>query len=151
MYPDAKFIHIFRNPVTTYLSTYKFYISLLPTTALEKYQKQYIKDKIIQNYKLFMQDYLDTKHLIPAENLYEIQFEEFDKDNLGHMKEIYDQLQLDNWDEAKPYFSSYISKQKHYKKNKHKIKKSDLDTIKKEWGFAMKEFDYEIPDNLDIL
>jgi hypothetical protein len=67
MYPDAKFIHIHRNPVITYLSTYKFFTSLLPTTALEKYEKDEIKELIIRNYKNLMRDYLDSRQLIPAE------------------------------------------------------------------------------------
>ncbi len=150
MYPDAKFIHIYRNPITTFLSTFKFYKALLPTTALENYSSKYIKEKIIQNYKNFMTDYLTTKHLIPPQNLYEIKFEEFDKDNLGHLKEIYDQFELESWKEAEPYFKDYISKQKHYKKNKHNIRRTDLDKVSNEWEFALKEFGYEITENLEI-
>jgi len=151
MYPDAKFIHIYRNPVITYLSTLKFYMALLPTTALEKYTDECIKEKIIVNYKNFMQDFLEARHLIPKRNLYEIQFEEFDRDNHGHMKEIYDQMELETWEEAEPHFTAYISKQKHYKKNIHKIKRVELDTIMREWDFALKAFDYEIPENLKII
>ena len=151
MYPDAKFVHIYRNPVITYLSTFKFYKALIPTTALEHYTNEQIKRNIISNYKKFMQDYIEARHMIPPENLYEIQFEEFDEDNLGHMKEIYDQMELDTWEEAEPYFSSYISQQKHYQKNIHKIKKVELETIVKEWDFALKEFGYKIPDNLEII
>ena len=53
-----------------------------------------------------MNDYFETKDLIPKENLYEIKFEDFDEDNLLHLKEIYDQLGLESWEEAKSYFSS---------------------------------------------
>lgn len=151
MYPDAKFIHIYRNPVITYLSTVKFYRALLPTTALEKYTDDFIREKIVHNYIEFMKDYMETKHMIPPKNLYEIQFEEFDKDNLGHMKEIYDQMELETWRDAEPFFKSYISKQKHYVKNIHKIRKAELETIIKVWDFALKEFGYEIPDNLEIV
>lgn len=151
MYPDAKFIHIYRNPVITYLSTLKFFSALLPTTALEKYTDKLIKEKIVTNYINFMKDFLESRQLIPEKNLYEIQFEEFDQDNHGHMKEIYDQMELETWEDAEPYFNSYISKQKHYKKNIHKIKKEELDTIIKEWDFALKEFGYKIPDNLKII
>ncbi len=151
MYPDAKFIHIYRNPVIIFLSTYKFFTSLIPTTALEKYDNDFIKNKIIQNYKNLMQDYLDAKDLIPPENLYEIQFEEFDEDNFGHLKEIYDKLGLKTWEEAEPKIKAYISKQKHYKKNRHEISKADLDRILKEWDFAIKEFGYELPESLKII
>ena len=151
MYPDAKFIHIYRNPVITFLSTYKFFTALIPTTALEKYDNQFIKEMIIQNYKKLMLDFLQAKSHIPPKNLYEIKFEEFDEDNLGHLKEIYEQFDLNSWDDAVSHFKAYASKQKHYKKNKHKIKTDDLNRILKEWDFAMQAFGYDIPENLEIL
>jgi len=150
MFPDAKFIHIYRNPIITYLSTNKFYKSLLPATYLEDYEDDFVTEKIILNYKNLMTDYFETKDLIPEENLYEIKFEEFEEDNLFHLKKIYNQFKLETWENAKPHFKAYINAQKHYKKNKYKIKSNELDTLKSEWAFAMKKLDYQIPDNLEV-
>lgn len=151
LYPDAKFIHIYRNPVVTFLSTYKFFLALLPSTCLQDYEDDYIKDVVIRNYKLLMHDYIETSKLIPKKNLYEIKFEEFDNDNLGYLKEIYNQLGLDSWDKAEPFLSDYVQAQKHYKKNTYKIAKGDLDRVLSEWGFAMEKWGYEIPDNLEVI
>ena len=150
MYPDAKFIHIYRNPVVTYLSTNRFYKSLLPATYLEDYDNEYITEKIILNYKNLMSDFFDTKHLIPKENLYEIKFEEFDEDNMLHLKEIYDQFNLTSWHEALPRFERYVKAQKHYQKNKYRISSKELNILKKEWAFAMKKLNYQIPENLEV-
>jgi len=151
MFPDAKFIHIYRNPIVTYLSTDKFYKSLLPATYLHDYEESYITEKIILNYKNLMQDYFQTRGLIPKQNLYEIKFEEFEKNNLFYLREIYDQFHLESWDDAEPFFKEYISTQKHYKKNTYKISKTELQTLNREWGFAMKELDYDKPENLEII
>jgi len=62
MFPDAKFIHIYRNPIVTYLSTVKFYNSLLPTSSLENYKDDYIIQKIIWNYKNLMNGVLPWKN-----------------------------------------------------------------------------------------
>lgn len=151
MYPDAKFIFIYRNPVTTYLSTLRFYFTLFPSIALETYNMKLIKEKIIRNYKNLMQDYLNTRELIPSENLHEIRFEDFDDHNLRFLKDVYDKFGLGTWDEAEPHFRSYVSRMRHYRKNRYKIKKEDLDTIMHEWGFAMKEFGYEVPENVEVV
>ena len=151
MFPDAKFIHIYRNPVVTYLSTNRFYKSLLPATYLHDYDETYITEKIILNYKNLMQDYFKTKDLIPKKNLYEIKFEEFENDNMFYLKNIYDQFELDSWKDVMPLFQNYVSAQKHYKKNTYKISKQELETLNREWGFAMKKLDYEIPENLEIV
>jgi len=151
MYPDAKFIHIYRNPIITYLSTFRFFKSLLPVTSLEKYDDKYITKTIIKNYKCLMNDFFETKNLVPKGNLYEFKFEDFDQGNLVYLKYIYEKLNLDTWDNAEPYFKKYIQAQNHYKKNIYKITRPELDLLQKEWGFAMKKLNYEIPENLEIV
>lgn len=148
IYPDAKFIHIVRNPVTTYLSTLRFFKALLLTTSLQNYSEEFLKQKILENYKLFMQDYLETKDLIPEANLFEIKFEEFETNDMKYLKEIYDLFDLDSWKQAKPFFRKYAHDQKDYVKSTHSIKKDDLQKIKEEWAFVMDKYEYKIPDNL---
>ncbi len=150
MYPDAKFIHIYRNPVITYLSTVRFYHSLLPATSLQKYDDEYVVEKVIRNYKLFMKDFEEAKKLIPESNLFEIRYEDFEKDNLYHLKEIYNKLGLETWENAEPLFREYIQAQRHYKKNRYQISGRELERLEQEWGFAMEKFNYKIPENLEV-
>lgn len=151
MYPDAKFIHIYRNPVVTYLSSVKFFESLLATTSLEDYQDEFVVRKIVENYKKLMSDYFETKNMIPKGNLYEIKFEEFDKNNLFYIQDMYKKLGLETWDKAEPHFKEYIQAQKSYKKNTYQITRAELDLLLKEWGFAMKKLNYSIPENLEVI
>ena len=98
-----------------------------------------------------MNDFFETKNLVPKGNLYEFKFEDFDQGNLLYLKYIYEKLNLDTWDNAEPYFKKYIQAQTHYKKNTYKITRPELDLLQKEWGFAMKKLNYEIPENLEIV
>jgi hypothetical protein len=151
MYPNAKFIYIYRNPIVTYLSTVRFYESLLPIISLENYTLDYVKRMIITNYKNLIHDYFNTKNLIPKENLVEVRFEDFEKSNLTYIKQIYDQLKLETWDSAEKHFKEYVDSQKGYKKNKHKINKTELDSLIKELDFALTKLDYRIPDNIELI
>ena len=91
------------------------------------------------------------KAIIYAEEPERIKFEKFEQDNMLHMKEIYEQFDLDTWEEARPLFQQYIQSQKQYRKNKYKITQPELERLEKEWGFAMKKLDYKVPDNLEIV
>jgi hypothetical protein len=110
-----------------------------------------VKGKIVENYTNLLQDYLDTKALIPEKNRIEIAFDDLENNTLSIIKSIYAQLGLDSWEMADGPINEYISKQKHYKKNRYKIKKEDLEIIKKEWAFAMKVYDYKMPENLEVI
>jgi omega-hydroxy-beta-dihydromenaquinone-9 sulfotransferase len=151
MYPDAKFIFIYRNPVITYISTCRFFLTLLPSTALEHYDENLVKQIIIENYKKLIQDYLQSKHLIPQENLIEIRFEDFEQHNLDIIESIYKKLELNTWQESVPHFRNYITKQENYSKNKNRIRKEELEKVLYEWDFAMKTFGYDVPENLEVV
>lgn len=151
MYPEAKFIHIYRNPIVIYLSSLKFFESLLVSTSLEEYKDEFIVSTVIKNYKNLMRDYFETKKLIPEGHLYEIKFEDFDQNNLVYLKDMYEKLGMNSWDTAMPYFKKYIEAQKSYKKNTYKITRGELNLLMKEWGFAMKNLHYSIPENLEVI
>lgn len=151
MYPEARFIHIYRNPVVVYLSTKKFFLNLLPTIQLQKTSEQQIIEIVFDLYTRLMSTYFDKKNLIPQNQLYEIEFESFEKDPLIHVEDMYSKLHISDWNAALPYFKNYLSEQKEYKKNDYQISQFELDRITKEWGFAFDHFGYEIPNNLKVV
>ncbi len=105
MYPKARFIHIYRNPVVVYLSTKKFFLELFPTLQLQKSTPKQITNMIFDLYAKIMHAYFDQKALIPPTQLIEISFESFEVEPIKYLEEIYQQLALDDWEEAVPYFS----------------------------------------------
>lgn len=151
LFPEGKFINIYRNPVIVFLSTRKFFRELFPTLWFHEINHDEIDEMIITTFIKIVNDFEEKKKLIPNENLVEIKFEEFEKRPLEGLEEIYSKLNLKSWEEAKHSLESYINSQKSYKKNNYKMKRQDLDMVLKHWGFAMKLWDYEVPDNLDII
>ena len=145
MFPEAKFIHIYRNPLTTYFSTMKFFLSLLPTTALEKYEEEKIQKDILSTYKKLMRDYFATKKLIPTENLVEVQFETFEKDPLAHLQKIYKKLDLGPWEKASVHIEKYMELKKNYRKNTYVIPEEEKLLVTKKWQFAFEKLGYPLP------
>lgn len=151
IFPKAKFIHIYRNPVVVYLSIKKFFIKLMPTLYFQKIEEKDMLEIIFDIYNKLMQDYFDTKKAIPKESLVEIKFEDFEKTPLKDLENIYKKLHLKDFDKAKTHFEKYLDSQKSYKKNIYKITKGELDKVKEKWGFTMNLWNYDIPENLEIV
>ena len=149
-YPNAKFIHIYRNPVYVYLSTYKFFSELFPSVNLQKIDDKLLHDLIIYNYREMYKDYYDQKHIIPEENLIEIKFEDFKNDSLSYLKKIHKNFDLKLSNELLSEYIRYLDSQKSHKMNTYKIKKSILDEIKKEYRISFNKMKYDIPNNLEI-
>ena len=102
-------------------------------------------------YKNIIQDYESTKHLIPKGNLIEIKFEDFEKNILGSMQDIYGQLNINGYANAESYFKNYINSQKQYTKNKYQFSKEKVAQIQKEWGFSMQQYGYDIPEGMELI
>jgi hypothetical protein len=151
MFPNAKFIHIHRNPVEVFLSTQNFFKNMMPHLQLQNISKDDLDQHIVAIYKNLMNDYLEQRKLIPKGNLIEIKFDDLETNALQEVKHIYKELGLDGFEQALPHIEKYVNSMKSYKKNTHIINKSQMDILKKEWHFSMEAWEYTIPDNIIIL
>jgi len=145
MYPDAKFIHIYRNPYTVYFSTKKLYQKSTKLMRLQNLSPEQESNIILTIYKRLMQDYFDQASCIPKGNLVEIRFEDLEKDNLGVIKHIYDSLSLPNFEVAEPHIKTYLDTLKTYSKNDYEIDDKTINTIQQHWKFTIDKWEYSVP------
>lgn len=150
IFPNAKFIHIHRNPVLVFLSTMKFYTTMMPHLQFHSISKEQLQEYVIMVYKNLMHQFLKERNLIPEKNFIELQFEELESKPLVQLEKIYNELDISGFNTSKPAFERYIEATSGYKKNKHNIKKETLEKIQHEWSFTMKEWNYDIPESIDV-
>ena len=150
MFPNAKFIHIYRNPIEVFVSTQNFYKKMMPHLKLQNITQDEIDRDIVKIYKNLMNDFFEQKDLIPSGNIVEISFEELEKNPAEILKYIYNSLNIEGFDNAVPNFEKYITSLKSYKKNKHTISRKQLDILIKEWGFSMENLNYNLPANIKV-
>jgi hypothetical protein len=150
-FPDARFIYMYRNPIEVFLSSRRFFMRVVETLWFHEVDEEFIDEMILDVYEMLLKDFQEQKNLIPEKNYIEIRFEDFQKDPFGHIKEVYHFFGLENFEKATPYFKSYLGEQKAHKTTKHKIHRSQLEKITTRWGFAMKQWKYDIPENLEII
>jgi len=150
MYPKAKFIFIIRNPIIVFLSSKKFFTELLPTLWFHAATEAELEEMIFSIYDQMINDYLETKALIPVENLIEIKFEEYEREPLNFLKNLYDQFRIAAYEKTKPVFHTYIESMSGYRKNTYEISRTLLDKIIDRWGFSMELWDYKVPENIEV-
>lgn len=113
-FPGAKFIYINRHPVHLYYSHRKLWNSCLKRYALQKISPQELDTIIIQTMKNIFLQYDKDKTLLNKANLYEIDYDELQKDPIAVIKEIYASLQLSNFADAEKNIRSQIGKTNNY-------------------------------------
>jgi len=145
LFPDARFIHIYRNPYKVYMSTKKLRMQVLGLFALQKTTEQEIEKHVLKNYVQLMESYFEQKDLIPKGRLVEIRYEEFVANPLEQIRQIYSKLGLTGFEEAKPAMQKHLHREAGYKKNVYTFDKNIKELVDKHWGFTIKKWGYKPP------
>ncbi|BDD12180.1 sulfotransferase family protein (plasmid) [Fulvitalea axinellae] len=150
IFPNAKFVYIYRNPFTVFESTLNFFMGTIPSLKFQKISEDEMKRNILHVYKEVIGKYEAEKSMIPEGNLIELSFEELEADNMATLEKVYKRLGLSDFEKAKPEFEAYIGKQKNYKKNAYQYKQETLDLVKEHWGFALDLYGYTTDSNAQL-
>jgi omega-hydroxy-beta-dihydromenaquinone-9 sulfotransferase len=150
LYPDARFLYIYRNPVTVFYSTQHFLQKLCPTLWFHKVDNQFIDHMIFDVYIRLMDDYLKQKSLIPTDNLLEIRFEEFELNPIKEIEKIYTHLLKEDFSAVKPFFTDYFKSQIAYNKNRYRVDTAEIESIRAHWGKFIQMYNYDLPKDVKI-
>lgn len=149
LFPEAKFIHIIRNPYLVYPSIMHMYRKLLPLHQLQPIDLEDMEAYVLHSYKVMMQQYLRDRALIPHGNFAEVRFEDLEQQPLAELERIYAELALPNWEQAQLLISDYLSTLSDYRKNRFSLSQSVMDRINHEWQFALDHWQYQPPVSED--
>ena len=144
MFPEAKFIYLVRNPYTVFESTRSFFTNTIQPLRLQNITDEALEQNILEVYRRLFYKYEEEKHLIPAGNLVEIKFEDFEQDAYAMTEDIYRRLNLPGFEESKAEIEKYVGKKKGYKKNRYQYDDRTVHLVEKHWGMALEQWGYKL-------
>ena len=145
MFPAAKFIYIYRDPVKVHKSTVNFFDVTTEALTLQKYTRNDMEEMVFSLYEMLIKDYEATKSIIPAQHLVEIKYEDFEKDPLEGIRAIYEKLNLEGFEYSRDQFIAYLDEQKKFEKGNYPYQQDESAYIASRLEFAMKMYGYDKP------
>ncbi len=142
IFPQAKFIYLMRNPYTVFESTRSFFNNTIQPLQLQRISPEEMENNILEIYTRLYRKYETDKKHIPAGNLIEIKFEDFEADALTMTEKIYRTLSLPGFEEAKNDIAAYLETKKGYKKNAYQYAPRTVDLVEKHWDYALRQWNY---------
>jgi omega-hydroxy-beta-dihydromenaquinone-9 sulfotransferase len=145
IWPDAKFIHIYRNPYVVFPSTRHFFTRILPELALQSYENlapDVIEQAILKSYPPMLNSLLRDCADLPKDSFVEICFEDLEKEPLEQIEKIYAQLQLPDLNIALPRFEKYLSSLQGYKKNNYPFEPRAIELVESHWLPFIQRWNY---------
>lgn len=148
MFPDAKFVYIYRDPYAVYSSFMHLRRSLFRENGLGRLVNDGNEAEALQIYTECIDRYEQTKNLIPPNHLHEIRFEELEADPLGQMKLLYQRLGLTSWNDVEPAIVAELPVLANYQKNPYVMDRTLMRRIYERWKpyFGLYGYPSQLPD-----
>ena len=142
LFPNAKFIHIYREPRVVFASMFYTYGKLMDAWKFQDISSEEVQEHVLYGYEMLMKRYFEDRDLIPAENLIEVRYEEFEREQFDTLRHIYQKLDIPEFEQWAPDFKDYIAQASGYRKNRHELTPKQVEAVRTRWGFAMERLGY---------
>ena len=143
-FPNAKFVHISRDPFSLFPSTVNLWTKLAKVHGLQ-FPKGGVKleEKVLHDFEEMYDSFFDAIPTIKEGNFCEISYDELVAAPVETLERIYSELNLGDFEKNRESFQKFADTQKSYKKNKFEISPEMEETIKRRWK---KYFDRYVKD-----
>ncbi len=142
LFPDARFIHIVRDPYVVFPSTVKLWQRLYQDQGFQRPNynglDEHVLDTLCRMYNTFERD----RKLLDPSRLCDVRYEDLTKDPIGQMRRVYEQLELDGFEQAVPALEEYVAAKKGYKKNRYEISEETRAEITSRWSGYIERYGY---------
>lgn len=145
IWPDAKFVHIRRNPYVVFSSTRHYYQKLLPDLALQRHDHVDIESFVLETFVRLMDCYAAESAALPASHLAEVVYEDLDSNPLSTLSRVFEQLDLSGWAETRPRVEAYLERISGYRRNDYTLSAADIAKVDAAWGKYVQAWGYAPP------
>jgi hypothetical protein len=145
MFPNARFIHIHRDPYAVFQSFVHTYATGLPFGRLQRTDQVDWTERLIRQYRELYDAFFEERGLIPAGRFHEMGYEQLERDPVGEMRKLYEALGLPAFEHVEAALRTYLRAQADYQKNAFRtLPANDRRRIAGEWRRCFEEWGYAV-------
>jgi hypothetical protein len=125
LFPDARFVHIVRDPKEVYLSTMRLWQRLAEDEGLQIPEPGAFDELVLENFRQLYQSYEQDANLIAEDHLCEIRYENLVGDPLGTVQEVYSQLGLGDFNDFRLALEEHVAEASEFQTNCYRQSSKD--------------------------
>jgi hypothetical protein len=143
MYPNAKYIHLYRNPYEVYASSIRFHLDTYGIFSLQTWDEEEVKKNVLDIYNELYINWDQKIEGIPKENWIDIKYEDFIKEPMKILEQVYKELNIKDFDENKQKYIDFIESQKDYKPREYEFTDEFIKLVNENCDHNFKRFGYK--------
>ncbi|HEY7154605.1 MAG TPA: sulfotransferase [Gemmataceae bacterium] len=144
LFPDARFVHIIRDPYVVFPSTINLWKSLYTTHGLQRPTFAGLEEYVFGTFTHLYARLEQNKHLLAGNRFHEVRYEDLLADPVGQMRLLYERLELEGFERFLPRLKTYLDANSGYKTNRYPELSPELRAeIARRWGHVIQRYGYE--------
>ena len=149
MFPDAKFIHLVRNPADVFPSSVRTWTTLFEVQGCQTPRAEAlpngapsIEDYVLSTFNELYRDFAQARAAIPSERFCELRYEDLVADPFAQLQRIYEHLQLGRFEDAQPHFAAHLAAVRNYRPGRHQIAPDAHSEMRRRWALFFETYGY---------
>ncbi|MEX0809616.1 MAG: sulfotransferase [Dongiaceae bacterium] len=143
-FPDARFVHIHRDPYRVFQSNLHMLTEGLPLAKMQSGDLPAPEDFVIDRYNRLHDAYFAARESVPKDRLVEIAFSDLERDPVATMAGLYRNLDLDGFEALQPTLENHCHKLRGYAQNRYVPLEAALrDRIAQAWHRSFEQWGYD--------
>jgi len=143
IFPDARFVHIVRNPYHVFTSTAHMMEAMCATFGLQRPALPGHKEFILGTYERLLRKLEEGRALVPPGRFHELRYEDLVREPVSQLRTMYEALHLDRFADFQPRLEAYVNDHAGYHAGHHPLAPELHDEIAKRWGEFIRRYGYE--------
>src|SRR5438132_97220 len=148
MFPDARFIHIVRDPYVVFPSTIHLWKSLYRDHGLQRPQYVGLEEHVFETFNRMYQRLEEGRKLVSPSRFHELRYEELVRNPVGEMRLLYEKLDLGAFESYLPRLEEYLRQVAGYERNRYDVSPELRTRITKEWRHVIRRYGYTSDDHV---
>jgi hypothetical protein len=142
MFPDARFVHIVRDPYALFASTVKLWKTLYKFEALQVPNHRGLEEYVFSCFETMYEKFERDRALVAPGQLFEVRYEDLVRDPIDQMRALYEHLKLGEFETALPKLQAYFQDKQNYRTGTYQIPDALRDEIDRRWGKYLRKYGY---------
>jgi hypothetical protein len=144
MFPDARFVHIVRNPYVVFPSTVNLWKSLYRAHGLQRPTFAGLEEHVLDTFVRLYDRLKEGRKLIAPRRYHELRYEDLLRDPIRQMRALYEQLELGGFEEVRPRLEQYLASVAGYETNRYQLTPERRAEITRRWGDVIRRYGYDL-------
>jgi len=117
MFPNARFVHMVRNPFRVVRSTLHMWQTMQAVCGLQVPRYEHLEDYLFDLYERMYRRFEEDRRRVEPSRICDVAYENLVQDPIRELARVYAHLEIDGFDDRNPRLLKYLDSKKNYRTN----------------------------------